>query len=307
MNYLQIEAFLKTIELGSMTKAANALFISQSTLSGRITQLEEEIGVELFSRGHGSKGVVLTPKGINFIDYAKKYLSLINDIDEWKIDSEIRIDINIGAPHSVNGFFLNEFYKKYADSNEVKLNISSHWNHNIYTMLDTFDLDLGIVSRPYGSRHIKTQEFFKEPLYIVYNSEYADYSHVEDASGLDKCNEIHLDWGPDYELWYQKYWSLSSIPKVTVDSPELVYEFLKTKNAWAVMPMCIYSYLKSINYNIQRIENISGFYRNIYLVTQGEPKGLVIDFIENLKSYVTEMEEKGLCKTLFNFYDSYKI
>ena len=76
MNYLQIEAFLKTIELGSMTKAANALFISQSTLSGRITQLEEEIGVELFSRGHGSKGVVLTPKGINFIDYAKKILIL---------------------------------------------------------------------------------------------------------------------------------------------------------------------------------------------------------------------------------------
>lgn len=39
MNYLQIESFLKTIELGSMTKASNALFISQSTLSDRITKL----------------------------------------------------------------------------------------------------------------------------------------------------------------------------------------------------------------------------------------------------------------------------
>lgn len=298
MDYLQIEAFLKTIELGSMTKAANALFISQSTLSGRITKLEEEIGQELFSRGHGSKGVDLTYKGLNFVDYAKKYLSLMDDIDEWKADKGTRVDINIGAPHSINGFFLNEFYKKFADSNKIKLNISSHWNHNIYTMLDTYDLDLGIVSRPYGSKHIKTQGFFKEPLFIVYNPNYADYSNVIEASELDKCNEIHLDWGPDYEIWYQKYWNLSSIPKVTVDSPELVNSFLKTKNAWAVMPMCVYNYLLSIDISISRIEKISGFYRKIYLVTQREPKDLVKRFIKSIKEYALEMEKKGLCELI---------
>lgn len=296
MNYLQIEAFLKTVELGSMTKAAQALFISQSTLSDRINKLEEVLDTQLFSRGHGSRGVSLTKKGQGFLDYAIKYLSIIDDINDWKNEDSTRVEINIGAPHSINGFFLKEFYKKYADVSKAKLNISSHWNHNIYTMLDTFKLDLGIVSRPYGSKHIRTEEFFKEPLYIVYNPDFANYSTVKDAGQLEKSNEIHLDWGPDYEIWYQKYWSLSTIPKITVDSPELVNEFLATKDAWAVMPMCVYNYLKSIGRNIERIEDIEKFYRTIYLVCQRQPKDFVLDFIDNMKEFIRTQEELSLCK-----------
>ncbi|MFB0971646.1 MAG: LysR family transcriptional regulator [Neofamilia sp.] len=58
MNYLQIEAFMKIVEVGSMTKAADALFVSQSTLSDRINKLENDLNVELFSRGHGPRGLI---------------------------------------------------------------------------------------------------------------------------------------------------------------------------------------------------------------------------------------------------------
>ena len=73
MNRLQIEAFLKIVEIGSVTKAADALFISQSTLSDRLAKLEAELGVELCVRGQGIKGVHITDKGKSFLDFAKRY------------------------------------------------------------------------------------------------------------------------------------------------------------------------------------------------------------------------------------------
>lgn len=298
MNYLQIESFLKTIELGSMTKASNSLFISQSTLSDRITNLEEELGFELFSRGHGSKGVILTERGISFVEYAKKYLSLIDDIEDWKINDSERIEVKIGGPHSINSFLLNSFYKNFTDSNDVKLYISSHWNYNIYTLLDTYELDLGLVSRPFGSKYLKTKKLFKEELYIVYNNSFSDYSYVKNEIQLNKEDEIHLDWGPDYEIWHQNFWNESSKPKISVDSAELVYEFLKSKNTWAVMPVCVYNYLNKYNNNLSKINSLNSIYRTIYLVSQREPKNVVEQLIKKLQLYVLDLENKGLCKSI---------
>lgn len=298
MNYFQIESFLKTIELGSMTKASNSLFISQSTLSDRITKLEEELGFELFSRGHGSKGVILTERGISFVGYAKKYLSLIDDIEDWKINESERIEVKIGGPHSINSFLLNSFYKNFTDSNDVKLYISSHWNYNIYTLLDTYELDLGLVSRPFGSKYLKTKKLFKEELYIVYNNSFSDYSYIKNEIQLNKEDEIHLDWGPDYEIWHQNFWNESSKPKISVDSAELVYEFLKSKNTWAVMPVCVYNYLNKYNNNLSKINSLNSIYRTIYLVSQREPKNVVEQLIKKLQLYVLDLENKGLCKSI---------
>lgn len=298
MNYFQIESFLKTIELGSMTKASNSLFISQSTLSDRITKLEEELGFELFSRGHGSKGVILTERGISFVGYAKKYLSLIDDIEDWKINESERIEVKIGGPHSINSFLLNSFYKNFTDSNDVKLYISSHWNYNIYTLLDTYELDLGLVSRPFGSKYLKTKKLFKEELYIVYNNSFSNYSYIKNEIQLNKEDEIHLDWGPDYEIWHQNFWNESSKPKISVDSAELVYEFLKSKNTWAVMPVCVYNYLNKYNNNLSKINSLNSIYRTIYLVSQREPKNVVEQLIKKLQLYILDLENKGLCKSI---------
>ena len=176
--------------------------------------------------------------------------------------------------------------------------ISSHWNYNIYTLINTYELDLGLVSRPFGYRHLKTKELFKEELYIVYNNNYSDYSNVRSEIELKKEDEIHLDWGPDYEIWHQNFWSATSKPKISVDSAELVYEFLKSKNTWAVMPVCVFNYLNKFNNNLSKINGLNSIYRTIYLVTQREPKDIVENLTIRLENYVLELEKNGLCQNL---------
>ncbi|WP_084653784.1 helix-turn-helix domain-containing protein [Paenibacillus zanthoxyli] len=55
-----IEAFLSIVRHGSLTDAASSLLISQSTLSHRLAQLEQEVGMNLIDRGRGLRTLSLT-------------------------------------------------------------------------------------------------------------------------------------------------------------------------------------------------------------------------------------------------------
>lgn len=69
MNIQKYMAFVKTIELGSFTKAAEALSYSQSGISRMIQDLEKEWKVSLLERG--KNGVKLTGDGQKLLPYAK--------------------------------------------------------------------------------------------------------------------------------------------------------------------------------------------------------------------------------------------
>lgn len=68
MTLQQIKYALAVAKKGSMNKAAEELFITQSTLSSSIKDLETEVGVTIFLRT--GKGVTVTPDGTEFLAYA---------------------------------------------------------------------------------------------------------------------------------------------------------------------------------------------------------------------------------------------
>lgn len=77
MDTKQISNILTIAEEGSITKAANKLFISQSALDQQLLKLEDEIGTQLFVRSRNNFS--LTKAGEVYISYAKRILSLKNE------------------------------------------------------------------------------------------------------------------------------------------------------------------------------------------------------------------------------------
>ena len=76
MTKLEIEAFLTIIKCGSISVAADKLFVTQPALSRRIRALEEELGYELFERGRGIRNIKLTDQGEEFVMIAERFLRL---------------------------------------------------------------------------------------------------------------------------------------------------------------------------------------------------------------------------------------
>jgi len=72
MMFRHLEAFVETAKLGSVTQAAEALFITQPTVSGQLRELEEELGTVLFHRM--PRGVELSEAGKRFLPRAVEIL-----------------------------------------------------------------------------------------------------------------------------------------------------------------------------------------------------------------------------------------
>ncbi len=73
MDFKQIEAFASVMEQGSFSKAAEALYLTQPTVSAHVSLLEKELGTQLLQRG--SKQLEPTEAGLVLYTYAKKLLA----------------------------------------------------------------------------------------------------------------------------------------------------------------------------------------------------------------------------------------
>ena len=69
MNLRALQYFVKLADLRHFSKAADACFVSQPTLSTQIKKLEDELGVQLVERS--PKNIMLTPVGEEIADRAR--------------------------------------------------------------------------------------------------------------------------------------------------------------------------------------------------------------------------------------------
>jgi len=71
----QVEGFVEVARRGNLSRAAEALFVTQPALTARLRSLEAEVGTRLFRRGH--RGMVMTEAGQAFLPYAERALAAL--------------------------------------------------------------------------------------------------------------------------------------------------------------------------------------------------------------------------------------
>ena len=86
MNINQIEAFLEVVSSKNISEAARKLYVSQSTVSQRIKELEEELKITLFIREQGNREVELTALGLDFLVMAEQWYSMLNEMKQFTIE-----------------------------------------------------------------------------------------------------------------------------------------------------------------------------------------------------------------------------
>ena len=93
MDYRKMDYFIKVVDFKSFTKAAQSLYISQSTLSEQIMKLEEELNCKLLIRKY--KTIALTREGELFYAFAKDSLTNYNNLldDLHKISNTINVGL----------------------------------------------------------------------------------------------------------------------------------------------------------------------------------------------------------------------
>lgn len=80
MNILHLKYAVEVASTRSISKAAENLFMGQPNLSRAIKELEDSLGITIFRRT--SKGISITAEGEEFLQYARKIISQINEVEE---------------------------------------------------------------------------------------------------------------------------------------------------------------------------------------------------------------------------------
>ncbi|MGM9902448.1 LysR family transcriptional regulator [Enterococcus sp. 10A9_DIV0425] len=97
MNIQQLKYVTAVANNGSFREAAKKLFVSQPSLSAAIKELENELGIHLFTRTH--RGAYLTEDGQAFLKRAERILIQLESLENYYLTAEKRESFSIASQH----------------------------------------------------------------------------------------------------------------------------------------------------------------------------------------------------------------
>ncbi|MCD8201244.1 MAG: LysR family transcriptional regulator [Clostridia bacterium] len=176
MTLQQLKYFVKIAECGSITEAAQELFIAQPSLSSSVKMLEAEYGLSLFNRS--ARGIALTPEGSEFLAYARDILEKEDSLNEHFLEGRVhKRQLAVSTHHYA--FSVTAF------ANTVKnLNSSDEYNFTLretrtYEILDdvaSYRSEIGVLFVSDFNR--KPLKRVLEDLHLSYHPLFNTKAHV---------------------------------------------------------------------------------------------------------------------------------
>ncbi len=163
-----LELFCRIVESGSFSKAANAAYLTQPTVSGHIKKLEGEVGVRLLDRlGHRATP---TKAGDLLYRYAKRILALrqeaLQALDELK--GGLKGELILGASSIPGGYLLppliGRFRAQYPDISVV-LKVSD--SKEIIEAVIDGAYEVGAVGAQFDDGRLEYQKFAEDEMVLV--------------------------------------------------------------------------------------------------------------------------------------------
>ena len=151
MNILHMKYAVEVARLGSLNKASESLLIAQPNISRSIKELEADLGIAIFNRS--SKGMVLTPKGEEFISYAQSILTQIEEVEKrYKQGAVKKQKFSVSVPRAcyISEAFA-EFSKCLSDDPAEIFYMETNSGKTIGNLLGD-DYKLGIIRYAGGKR-----------------------------------------------------------------------------------------------------------------------------------------------------------
>jgi DNA-binding transcriptional LysR family regulator len=156
----QLEGFVEIARRGSISRAAESLFVTQPALTARLKSLERELGAELFVRT--GRGVRLTEAGRAFLPYAQRSLQTVAEgrhlVGELARGSAG--ELALGAAPAVSTYVLPAILERYHRSYpNVQLAVRTGHSEEILEIVLREEVELGLI------RALRHPEISSIPLY----------------------------------------------------------------------------------------------------------------------------------------------
>ncbi|MCE5322753.1 LysR family transcriptional regulator [bacterium] len=241
MELFQLRSFLKVAQEGSITRAAEGLFITQPAVTAHIQSLEKELGASLFDRT--GRGVQLTEAGHALVDYAKKSLAILDECRQVIADlgSCKAGTLIIGAGVTTSIFLLPKwlgiFRKQYPDIDVI---VRTGRSREVASMILNREIDLGFVTSPVEHADLRITGLCDESIQLVASPGWSGKGSSIAAHDLSEAPLILFPKNSGFRDYLDRIFANAGItPKVKMesDSLEAIKSFVESGLGVSFLPM----------------------------------------------------------------------
>ncbi|WP_425915915.1 LysR family transcriptional regulator [Acinetobacter sp. TSRC1-2] len=169
MNLAAFEAFVKVMETGSISMAADLLFITQPAVTKRIHSLEEYFGVKLFESA--GRGVQATHAANSLLPKVKNWLNELGDIHHTLSHEQGQVQgkLKIGTSHHIGLHHLPSHLRNYVQEfPNVTLDVHFVDSEQAHEKVLAGDLELAFLTLPpQGDDRLRYVTIWNDPLVFV--------------------------------------------------------------------------------------------------------------------------------------------
>jgi DNA-binding transcriptional LysR family regulator len=168
MDLRRLEIFARVAELGSFSRAAEALYLTQPTVSEHIRALEDELGVQLLDRL--GRGATPTRAGQLFLAYTHRLLALAREarqaIDQFqgRMSGELVVGGSTIPGEYVLPALIGQFKGKYPD---IMITLVIGDSRQVTDWVEEGRVEVGIVGARPAARTVESRELMSDELVVV--------------------------------------------------------------------------------------------------------------------------------------------
>ena len=227
-----IDVFLAVALLGSISAAAQALYITQPAVSRHLRALEEALGCSLVTRGRGQRREVA--------------------------DRDRTQPLRVASVGSLVSYLLPPVFREFLAPGRA-LTFHNYHSQEAYDYVAQGLADIALISDHMYHPQVETIPAFRSAMVLLAGPELPWPERVH-PSRLDPSRELRLPWNPEYDLWHSFWFSTAAVPRAVLDQMSLLEEFFSWqdswRDSWAIAPALVAVPLsKKLGLTVRRIEN----------------------------------------------------
>lgn len=246
MTLLQLKYIVKIVECGSMNEASRELYVSQPALSSAVKELENELGIEIFTRS--SQGITLTVDGVEFLTYARQVLDQASLLEERYKNAKPRKQLcSVSTQHYMFAVeaFVNMIHE--SDSDEYEFTIRETRTRDIINQVAGLQSEIGIlylsdfnkhvIGKLLREKHVDFHPLFRAPLHVFLSKTNPLASHDKvTMEDLKPYPFIQYEQGDEGSFYFaeEAVWPEYSPKQINVTDRATILNFIIGLNGYTV-------------------------------------------------------------------------
>ena len=242
MTHDELDAFLAICRYKNITKSAEQLCITQSALSTRLKQLEDDIGCTLFLRNKGKRTVSLTAKGWKVYRLALQYqavLSKIKAVGTSEPDDVLRIV----SLTSIANYLLAPVFDRFMEQHpHIRLSLVNNNAVNAIPRLIDGTQDMAFTTAKVNTDQIVSIPLLSDPLTLVCSQD-SDFPEIVSQSMLQVKDEVYSFWSSEIAYWHQTVFGTDTVPFIQLELMDQIGKNIAKPGKWGFVPKSMANHL----------------------------------------------------------------